>query len=84
MTQQSSSTVKIITGFSKISGLQANLDKTMVVPLGGNFRIKEEDQLCQDLKLVWDNSFRLLGLDFDSKLEKLRNNYETKFWWLRT
>ena len=54
--------VKIITDFSKISGLQANLDKTMVEPLGGNFR---------DLKLVWVNSFRLLGLDFDSKLDKL-------------
>ena len=29
--------VKIITDFSKISGLKANLDKTMVCPLGGNY-----------------------------------------------
>ena len=71
--------VKIITDLSKITGLQANLDKTMVVPLGGNFSIKKEDQLCTDLKLVWMDSFRLLGLDFDSKLEKLRLNYEAKF-----
>ena len=54
--------VKIITDFSEISGLQANLDKTMVVPLG---RPQKEDKLCKVLKLVWVNSFRLLGLDFD-------------------
>ena len=66
--------VKIITDFSKISGLKANLDKTIVWQLGGNFSIAEEDQLCPDLKLVWVNSFRLLGLDFDSHLEKLKQN----------
>ena len=64
--------------FSKISGLQANLDKTIVIPLGGNFSINDEDQLCPDLKLVWVNTFILLGLDFDSKLETLCHNYETK------
>jgi hypothetical protein len=25
------------------------------------------------------NSFKLLGLDFDSRLQKLSNNYEAKF-----
>ena len=51
----------------------------MVVPVGGKFNIAEEDKLCRDLKLVWVNTFRLLGLDFDSKLEKLHQNYEAKF-----
>ena len=45
--------------FSKISGLLANLHKTMVVPLGGNFSIEKVDQLCTELKLVWVNTFRL-------------------------
>ena len=44
--------VKIIRDFAKISGLNANLDKTVVCPLGGNFSTKEDDQMCQDLKVV--------------------------------
>lgn len=71
--------VKIIKDFANISGLHANLDKTMVVPIGGNFGITTEDQICTDLKLVWVNSFRLLGLDIDSKLQNLQKNYNTKF-----
>ena len=71
--------VKIITEFSKISGLHANLDKTTVVPLGGNYSIEKNDQLCSDLKLVWVNTFKLLGLDFDSRLQNLNSNYEVKF-----
>ena len=51
----------------------------MVCPLEGNFSIAEEDQLCPDLKLVWVNSSRLLGLDFDLRLEKLKQNYKSKF-----
>ena len=37
------------------------------------------DQMCQDLKLVWVDNFRLLGLDIDSRLEKLQQNYERNF-----
>ena len=51
----------------------------MVCPIGGNFSIRKEDQMCQDLKLVWVDNFRLLGLDIDSRLEKLHQNYERKF-----
>ena len=51
----------------------------MFGPLGGNYSTAKEDQLCPDLKLVWVSSFRLLGLDFDSRLEKLKQNYEAKF-----
>ena len=35
--------------------------------------------MCQDLKLVWVDNFRLLGLDIDSRLEKLQQNYERNF-----
>ena len=35
--------------------------------------------MCKDLKLVWVDNFRLLGLDFDSRLKKLSSNFETKF-----
>ena len=45
--------VKIIQDFAKISGLRANLDKTSVTPLGENFSIASEDQICRDLKLKW-------------------------------
>ena len=64
--------VKIITDFSKISGLKANMDKTMVCPLGENFSIEEEDQFCPELKLVRVISFRLLGLVFDSRLKNMK------------
>ena len=49
----------------------------LICPIGGNF--KKEDQLCENLKLVWVENFRLLGLDIDSRLENLQQNYETKF-----
>ena len=50
-----------------------------MVPLGGNYSIEKNDQLCSDLKLVWVNTFKLLGLDVDSKLLKLNSNNEVKF-----
>ena len=70
--------VKIITDFSKISGLQANLDKTSVTPIGGEFSTDKEDQLCHDLGLKWVKKFTLLGITFDSKLEDLQANFEEK------
>ena len=70
--------VKIIQDFAKISGLHANLEKTSVTPAGSCFSIAEEDQICQDLKLNWKNSFTLLGVKIDSRLEKIDTNYEEK------
>jgi hypothetical protein len=51
----------------------------MVCPLGGNYKTDQASHLCQDLKLVWTSNFRLLGIDIDSKLEKMTSNYDTKF-----
>ena len=66
--------VNFITSFSKVSGLHANLDKTRVVPFGSNFNTK--DKLCSNLPLDWENSFTLLGIDIDNKLQQIDSNFD--------
>ena len=68
--------VNIINSFSLISGLQANIDKTHVIPIG--LITDPAVILCPDLGLNWTSSFKLLGLEIDSKLEKLQENMEKK------
>ena len=68
--------VDIIKGFSKISGLHANLDKTHVMPIGPDS--DPERILCPDLGLSWTNSFKLLGLEISSDLDFLNQNLEKK------
>ena len=46
-----------------------NLDKTKVIPFGNICNTK--DILCKEIPLEWEDSFTLLGLDIDNKLEKL-------------
>ena len=70
--------IRIIQDFSKLSGLQANLKKTSVTPIGGNFSIEKEDQICQDLKLDWKKEFTLLGILIDGELKKIHQNFEAK------
>ena len=60
--------------FATISGLQCNLDKTLVIPLGGNYDVT--DVLCKDLDLKWQDNFTILGFDIDSKLLKLDSNFD--------
>ena len=65
--------VKIINNFTQISGLHANLNKTMVIPVG----YTSWDQtmiLAPDLGLQWTNDFKLLGFHIDNKLEDLNKN----------
>ena len=64
--------IKIINDFAKISGLACNVEKTVVIPIAGNF--DPTDTLCNDIKLTWDTQFTILGFDIDNKLEKLDNN----------
>ena len=64
---------KYIQHFHKISGLACNLDKTSVIPIGNN--TNKHDQICNDLKMLWDDKFTILGFDIDNKLEKLDSNY---------
>ena len=46
-----------IEDFVSISGLHCNLDKTLVIPIGGNFDVK--DILCPDLGLTWEDRFTI-------------------------
>ena len=65
---------KYIQHFHKISGLACNLDKTSVIPIGK--QSNKNDQICKDLKMVWDDKFTILGFDIDNKLQKLDTNFE--------
>ena len=60
-----------------ISGLQCNLEKTSVIPIGGNF--DTSDRLCPELGLNWESEFTLLGFQIDSRLNKLNDNYKKCF-----
>ena len=65
---------KYIQQFHNISGLACNIDKTSVIPIG---KLDDKnDQICKDLKMVWDNKFTILGFEIDNKLEKLDTNFE--------
>ena len=75
-TENLRSLVNIINNFSLISGLHANIDKTHVIPIG--LITDPAEILCPDLGLNWTSSFKLLGLEIDSKLEKLQVNMEKK------
>ena len=68
--------VQIIRGFSGISGLHANLDKTHVMPIGPDSDPRQI--LCPDLGLKWTDSFKLLGLEITSDLGFLNLNMERK------
>ena len=68
--------IGIINNFSLISGLHANIDKTHVIPIGLITNMAKI--LCPELVLNWTSSFKLLGLEIDSKLERLHTNIEKK------
>ena len=64
----------ILKHFARISRLQCNLEKTSVIPIGGNFDIA--DRLCPVLALNWESKFTLLGFQIESRLNKLDDIYE--------
>ena len=51
------------------------MDKTFVIPVG-NF-VKEN--MCQDLNLKWMDSFTVLGITIDNRLQELQNNFQQIF-----
>merc|ERR1712074_236594 len=53
--------------FAKTSGLQCNIGKTKVIPVG-DFTM---GGVCDEEQLVWDTSFTILGIKIDNHLEKL-------------
>ena len=67
--------ISYINCFHKLSGLQCNIDKTMVIPVG---QITDPNQkLCEDINLEWATEFRILGFNIDNKLERLHLNIES-------
>ena len=57
--------------FSKISGIECNIEKTKVVPIGD---FDKENKIGHDIKLVWEDDFTLLGFYINNKLENLKQN----------
>ena len=70
------STIETLDAFQKISGLKINLGKCKAVWIGKK-RFSQE-KLCPNLKLIWSDSFSLLGLEFDSDLAKMDTNFRDK------
>ena len=62
--------------FFKLSGLKISVSKTKAIWFGSGF--SDEDKLCSDLGLDWSSTFRLLGIDFDNKLECMDANFDAK------
>ena len=69
-------TIKTLDNFQRISGLKINLGKCKAVWIGKK-RFSNE-KLCQNLKLIWSDTFSLLGLEFDSDLAKMDTNFRNK------
>ena len=53
------------------------MEKTAVIPIGGNYDIN--NMLCPELALSWENKFTLLGFQIHSRLKLLNENYEKCF-----
>ena len=62
---------KILTLFHTVSGLKCNMDKTFVIPVG-NFA---KGTISKDLNLKWMDSFTVLGITIDNRLNNLQENY---------
>ena len=76
-TEQSLKTIiDILNEFELVSGLKINLTKCKAVWFGK--RRFDKTKLCSELKIVWCNKFRLLGIDFDADLSEMDTNFETK------
>ena len=67
--------LKYIKLFAKTSGLQCNIGKTKVIPIG-DFT---EKGVCDDQHLVWDNSFTILGVSVNNSLKKIQEKFDNIF-----
>jgi hypothetical protein len=68
--------IKILKEFRKLSGLDINLQKTQCVKFGKNSNLLPNT--CQDLNLVWDQRFKLLGVSFNCFTNDLTPNIDEK------
>lgn len=65
-------TLAVIESFYIISGLKANIDKTIAVWFGTQFNCNIK--LCEDLGLKWETNFKLLGIQFNNNLDNMDIN----------
>ena len=68
--------LEILNNFYLTSGLKINTSKCKCTWFGTSSSSKEV--LCPDLGLEWDNTFTILGIDFDSGLENMNRNFDAK------
>ena len=66
--------IEFLKHFARISVLQCNLEKTAVIPIGGNYYIN--NKLCPELALSWEKKFTLLGFKIDNRLKDVNDNYK--------
>ena len=69
-------TLNLLSSFFKLSGLRISVAKTKAIWFGSGCNFTH--RLCTDIPLVWDTEFRLLGIDFDARLEKMERNFDSK------
>ena len=62
----------ILEDFSAISGLKCNYDKTIAIPVGN---LENLDEL-ENCGFKTSNTFTLLGMNIDNKLETLQDNFD--------
>ena len=73
----------IVKSFYEVSLLKINIEKTSVIWFGKLTNTNRQlysviESYCKSQKLVWTNTFKLLGVDFDNNLENMDQNFYTK------
>ena len=61
---------EIFEAFHKLSGLEINEKKTKVIRIGTN--LEDTKPLTDEVKFEYVTKFTLLGVEFDNKLELMR------------
>ena len=68
--------VETLGSFYELSGLKISVTKTKAIWFGEGHNNTEN--LCPELRLDWDKSFKLLGINFDNNLENMDDNFHEK------
>ena len=68
-----SSAVEALSDFYRLCGIKINLKKCKAIWFGSN--AGSQIKLCPEIILDWDDSFTLLGLDFNADLTRMDENF---------
>ena len=66
--------IEVLNDFFRLSGLKVSVSKTKAVWFGSEH--DSNRKLCHDLQLKWVKSFTLLGINFDSALATMSDNFD--------